>query len=369
MPAVAGNGERAQRMSGNRLLGQLLLAGAAGVTLIMLAWLAVSGARGGGIVLGLLLLFVIAGPLAGAGWYVLSSGKEEAREEQAFAGKRRVLEADRTFRTELAAELRQLSRRPELPGARLSELAEDLERRTYDAPEWFDTVHLTDDDLATLRRYDDLVWERVRWLSQHGSDTEASAREQAVRSLAGALDERRDLLLRGRRAPSAAPGALLRSGEPSRGREALAALGMGDAVTYETTDFLVEAVASHFSEGQTWKLVRLDPTSPDAKVKWLYVGPEALEVALLDEPRGLQPGAHELVVEEQRLALVGSGTATVDVTSRSGNAQGVLVSYWRYADGDARGFVEQWPDGDVRGYGGKVIRPSDLQVWPAAVRA
>ncbi len=356
-------------MNRNRTLGQLLLAGAVGVTVIILAWLAVSGAQGGGIVLGLLLLFVIAGPLAGAGWYVLSSGKDEAREEQTFTSKRKVLEADRAFRAELAAELRQLSRRPELPGPRLNEMAEDLERRTYEAPEWFDTVQLTDDDLATLKRYDDLVWERTRWLGAHGDEADASTRAQAVRSLGEALDERRDLLLRGRRAPSVAPGALLRSGEPSRGRDVLAALSVSDAVTYAESDYVVQAVASYFGEGQTWKLVRLDPASPNASVEWLFVGPGALEVALLAELQGAQPGAPELVAGERRLKRTTSGTATVEVASTSGDAQAVLVSYWMYADGEGRGVLEQWPGGEVLAYQGQLVRPVDLQVWPASVRS
>src|SRR5438270_160293 len=61
-----------------RTLAYSLLGGAAILTLLMLAWLAVSGARGGGIVLGLILLVVLAGPLAVAGVVVLQRQPAEA---------------------------------------------------------------------------------------------------------------------------------------------------------------------------------------------------------------------------------------------------------------------------------------------------
>ena len=90
-------------MSG-RTLGYALLGSAAILALLVLAWLAVSGARGGGIVLGLILLVVLAGPLAVAGVVVLQRQPAEAAAEAAFASKRRVLEADRLFRGEMTAE-------------------------------------------------------------------------------------------------------------------------------------------------------------------------------------------------------------------------------------------------------------------------
>src|SRR5919204_2902478 len=207
--------------SSNRALGYGLLAGAAGIGLLGLVWLAVSGARAGGIVLGLMVLLVLAGPLAGAGWYLLSRQRVEALEEAAFVGKRRILEADRVFRRELAAELRQLARRPELPASRLDEMAEDLERRAYDTPEWYDVVQLEDADVTTLRQYDDLVWERVQWLRRHTEGADATAVATAVRKLEEGLDQRRDFLMRGKRAPIAAPSGLLRAGAPGRGMEAL----------------------------------------------------------------------------------------------------------------------------------------------------
>ncbi len=353
-------------MQGGRAVGYGLLAGAGGITLLMLVWLAVSGAQGGGIVLGLLLLFVLAGPLAGAGAYVLSRQRVEAQAEALFAGKRRVLEADRTFRAELAAELRQVARRPGVPAGRLLEMAEDLERRAYDTAEWYDTVQLDDADLATLQRYDDLVWERARWLRENAGQVDAAALAEAERGLERALDQRRDLLLRGRRAPSIAASTLLRVGEPARGSDVLARLGLDDALSYDGHDYLVEADASYFAEGQTWKLERLAPSGAGATTRWLYVAPGGLSIALLDELSNPVPGAQEVTVEGVRLPLARAGTATVNVATKAGSARGVLVAYWRYAAEPRIAVVEQWPDGAVHAYAGQLIRPTDVQVWPAA---
>ncbi len=349
-------------------MGYGLLAGAGGITVLMLAWLAVSGAEGGGVVLGLLLLFVLAGPLAGAGWYVLGRQRGEASEEASFAGKRRILEADRAFRAELAAELRQLARRPSLPTSALEDMAEDLVRGGYDTPAWYDTVQLADADVDALRRYDDLVWERARWLGEHGTSANQDDLNGAVRALQEALDQRRDLLLRGRRAPAMAPAQLVRAA-PAQGAAGVAALAIGDALSYEGADYLAEGVASYFAEGRTWKLFHLVPSGPEGPARWLYVGPGAVEVALLDETPGVSPLGETVRVDDAELPLVESGSATADVGGEAGRAEGVLVSYRRYADTARLAYVERWPDGATHAYSGGFIRPSELQVWPAAVRS
>jgi hypothetical protein len=340
------------------VLGYALLAGAGVLALLMFAWLAVSGVNAGGFVLGLILLVVLAGPLAIAGVVVLLRQPVEAAAEAGFASKQRIIDADRLFRRELAPELRQLARQPSLPASRLQEMAEDLERSTYDRPEWYATLQLDDADAATLRRYDDLVWDRVRLLRDHSTAAApASELEQEVRQLEEALDQRRDLLLRGRRAPSAAPSAMLRAGSPSRGVEALGDLSLGDAVSHDGTDYLVEGLGNYFAEGQSWKLVHLVGTAT-APARWLYIGPGGLEVALLDESPS--PPAD--------LPRVANGTATVDVTSQAGSARAVLVSFARLADSHAVALVEDWPDGAHHVYAGTLLSPSDLEVWPAQMR-
>ena len=358
---------------GGRTLAYAPLGGAVVLALLILAWLAVSGARAGGIVLGLMLLVVLAGPLAVAGLVVLRRQPAEAAAEAAFGSKRRVLDADRLFRREVAPELRQLARQPGLPAARLEDLAADLERSTYDSPEWYAAIQLGDDDVETLKRYEDLVWDRVRLLRDRASAGASAAElDQPVRELEQALDQRRDLLIRGKRAPTVAPSVLLRAGAPARGLDAIRGLAVGDAVTLDGADYLVEGVATSFAEGQTWKLLHLEPADAGHTDRWLYVGPAGLELAVLDE---VEPPARDdqaLVFPHPQgrdLARVSEGTATVDVHSRAGSARGVLVRFVRYAAPAAVGLVERWPDGAQHAYLGRSIHASDLEVWPARDRS
>lgn len=352
-------------MARGQALGYGLLAAAGGITLIMLAWLAVSGAEAGGIVLGLLLLFVLAGPLAGGGLFMLSQRRDEALQEAEFTSKRRIIESDRIFRRELAAELRQLANRPALPAARINELAQALERRTYDSPEWYTTVQLSNQDTATLQRYDDLVWQRVRHLKRQADIASPNVPDGALHDLETALDQRRDLIVRGVRAAIAAPSALMRSGEPSRGTDALLNLKLDDAITYELEDFLIEGVASYFADGRTWKLVHLVPTGPGASEKWLYVGPAGMTIAVLVEARGGNPRAESYSFEDAELPRAEQGTATVDVASKGGSARGVLVTYATYRAEVRFALVENWPDGATPAHAGQITRSTDLEVWPS----
>src|SRR5690242_14113456 len=89
---VAAAGSEASAEVSGCTLGSSFLAGAALLAVLMVAWLAVSGACGGGIVLGLMLLVVLAGPLAVAGIVVLQREPAEAKAEAVFTSKRRLLE-------------------------------------------------------------------------------------------------------------------------------------------------------------------------------------------------------------------------------------------------------------------------------------
>lgn len=337
----------------SRPLGIGLLAGGVGLVVLMLAWLAVSGAHGGGIVLGLILLFVLAGPLLGSGAYILSRQPAEARQAAEFASRRRVIDSDRVFRTEIATSLRSLAGgNPVLPAALLGTLADELQSPSHTTAEWQSSVALDDSQLELLGRYDDLVRERVRRLRDDPTDAQA-----AVRELSQAIDQREDLLLRGRAAPSLDPSVLLRTDAPRQ--VDLEAIGVGDAVSRDRTDYVVESVASYFAEGQRWKLARLVPSGAEGVPRWLYVGPGGLDVALLDE---VSPAETEAAAKGGSST---SGTAVVDVTSRSGTARGVLVTYARSRSGAGLSLVEHWPQDVSHAYAGALLRPGDLEVWPS----
>jgi hypothetical protein len=357
-----------------RGLGLGLLVGAGGITALMVAWLAVSGASGGGIVLGLLLLLVLAGPLAGAGWYVLARGRADQLEEARFAGKRRVLESDRLFRAELSGRLDQLAALQGMPSGELRDLSAALSRRVRDEAAWYDAVQLDDTDIGLLQRYDDLVWEQVRWLSDHRGDDAASL-DKATAELRRAIEQRSDLLVRGRAGPSLSPATQLLAPDRRSSHVSLAELVLGDAITHDGADYVVDRLAISFSNGATWKLAHLGPSGADATEHWLSISPDAREVFWLDTvsppPR---TGAAEVLLGPDRLTLASerSGVVQVSVSSSDnpGVAQpGVLVRTWQYRADTRVAVVEQWATGEVVAYLGQIVDPSALEIWPGDARS
>jgi hypothetical protein len=349
---------------GRQALGYGLLAGAAGVAILLLAWLAVSGVQAGGFVLGLLLLFVLAGPLAGAGWYVLAGGRAEGVQEKAFAGKRRVFDADRLFRAELSSQLRQLAQIGGLPADRLLRIADSVERAAADESAWYEAIQLDDARATVLKQYDDLAWERVRWLRDHAGEPTATL-TRAVDELQLALDQRSDLLLRGRQAPAVSPAALLQMPSPAADAAGLVALGVGDALTVDGTDYLVEGLAIGFADGQTWKLAHVVASGGDASERWVSISPGGLELAWLAAVPATEPGARQMVVGQNALDLIQTRSSIVQVVTATGTAPGVLVRSWSYTSGPLRGLVEQWPDGPLRAYAGRRLASAELELWPA----
>jgi hypothetical protein len=338
--------------SGSRALGIGLLAGAAGISLLLILWLLVSGVNSGGFVLGLLLILVLGGPLAGAGWYLLSRAPAEQQQALAFSRKQRILDADRVFRAQTAAALRNIAETPALPTSDLRALADELQDTTHTTAAWQDLVQLDDSGIDTLRRYDDLVRERVRRLRDQPTNP-----SQALRELRQSIDQREDLLLHGRVAAEVAPSALLTTDTTPAIGPGLDQISLGDAISRDGMNFLVENLATYFAEGQRWKMARLVATSSQGSVQWLYVGPGALELALLAE-----------TTTPPSLPLVTSGTAVADVQDRTHSAQGVLVSYERYRSDPHFAVVERWPDA-ARVLAGDLISAGDLEYWPAAARA
>src|SRR5581483_2435756 len=87
-------------------LGLMGLGGVIGGLLVL--WLLVTAAsgdlRGGGFVLGLVLVAVLALPLVGAGYYLLQRGGAEEQASSRFEARRRLFEGDQLFRQQAAAD-------------------------------------------------------------------------------------------------------------------------------------------------------------------------------------------------------------------------------------------------------------------------
>jgi hypothetical protein len=366
-------------MSQNRALGLGLIG--LGVVLggVMLLWLLVTLLAGetspGGAVLGLLLAAVLGLPLIGGGLYVLSRGKLEEAETADFRTQRRTFEGDRMFRAEQARELEQLARRVEGVSqahagplaTRLRDLVHDLEEPAYNEASWYEAVQLGRADLDALQRYEDLLSERARLMHElagrleNGEAVLPELRE-SIEAWERDLSQRAALLV-GRPVPGVAPGDLLSAEPEATASETLARLKIGDAVSRDGTDYLVETSVSYFSSGRTWWLHRLTSERDEA---WLYVSPGGLSLAWLKSAEvAREPGASSLVHEDSACRLEESTDAAADVRTRGGPRSGGTVMTWRYECDDGHLlWLERWPERIVS-YSGWPLRPSDLEIWPA----
>src|SRR5262249_51549026 len=142
-------------------LGLMALGGALGALLVL--WLLVTAVggdlRGGGFVLGLVLVVVGALALMGAGYFLVRRGAAEAQSDATFEARRRGFEGARVFRQQAAADLRGVAARLDgrEPAARLTELAAAVAAAPRDESAWYESDPLADADLATLRRYEDTL--------------------------------------------------------------------------------------------------------------------------------------------------------------------------------------------------------------------
>ena len=122
-------------------------------------------------------------------------------------------------------------------------------------------------------------------------------------------------------------------------------LAVGDTVTRETADYLVDRVVAGFSDGQTWKLAHLAPSGGDGSDAWLSMSPGALEVAWVHAIAAPESGVPSITVDGAILPLNQSMSSLASVESTAGSAPGVLVRTWRYRTDDHIAQVECWPDG------------------------
>jgi hypothetical protein len=368
-------------MSTGRAWGYGLMGLGATIGALFVIWLIVNAAggslRGGGFVMGLILVAVIALPMLGGGYYLLRRSETEDRASAQFEARRRVFEGDRLFRQQAGADLRDLAGHLDAADAatadRLRALATTVERASRDEAAWYEASPLADADLPMLHRYEDALQAEGDRLADlvsrvaHGDDAARPEIPVAVDRWERAYRQREALLVRGRRGPAVAPEALLRARTPTRGTAALNALALGDAVTVDFEDYLVQGVLSYFAEGRTWHLFILRDGDTE---RWLWGSPGGLTWVVL-EPASPPPApaAPTVEVEGVALALAESGTATVDVTTVAGAERGIPVEYWRYSGPDRRmAWVERWPR-EVRGGVGRETLPDTIDVWPQTAPA
>jgi hypothetical protein len=78
------------------------------------------------------------------------AARAERMEKRAFAGERPVLDADRLFRDELSARLKDLAGTPAMPSAAINRLADELNQRMTDESACYDSIQFDDAQLGVL---------------------------------------------------------------------------------------------------------------------------------------------------------------------------------------------------------------------------
>ncbi|MFN0072472.1 MAG: DUF4178 domain-containing protein [Chloroflexota bacterium] len=369
-------------MNSGRALGVGLIVLGAVLGALVLVWLVVNAGTGdlqaGGFVFGLIILAVLALPPVGAGLVLMRRAAAEQVEQERFERRRQVLEADQMFRTTIARDLRQLERRlVEMPGrsaavvrasSRVRDLVDDVEQVGYDQATWHDAVQLEDGDLDSLRRYDDLLQQGLRRTEAQvdalsdGAEGAETALITALQQWDETLAQRQDLLLRGKRAVTAAPGELLQA-RPSRGAGDVTRLKIADAVSVSGDDYLVELSVTYFGGGKTWWLHRVR-SGPNER--WLHVSPEGLSVTLattIESPG--DPRSEMIRYKGSACRPTEEGDATATISGPEAQQEGIAVHYWRFAAPDGSALtVEHWPD-EQRAYVGKPVKPGSLEIFHA----
>jgi hypothetical protein len=396
-PASGATTTSAPAATSGGTLGTVLLVIGAVIGVLILLWLisnVFSGQLGsGGLILGLLLLAIFAGPFLGGGWYLRSRSASERAEAETFTARRGVLDNDRVVRRELARELGQradaLSRAaPALSGedaatarqvsGELRDVMQDVQAPGYDSTTWLEetAARLDAGQLEQLRRYDDLVLEEVRRLEGLGQglgrEPQGAARlKENAALLAQHVREREALLGRARRASGLTAQEILSAGvQPRRRLSTPLELGLEDAVTYNLDDYVVRGVISYFAGARQWRSYQLHDGKQE---RWLEVRGEGADIAWYElraaGPDGTVAGLASAgeggpaTLDGVAYAPAEAGSASVGVESAAGRRDGVFVEYQRYRGAENRRLVvERWPDG-TRVLIGQGISRDDLDLW------
>jgi hypothetical protein len=156
-------------------------------------------------------------------------------------------------------------------------------------------------------------------------------------------------------------------------------LRVGDVLTIDNRDFVVEGTVSYDEDGHRWTAGRL--VDGDT-VQWLVAGIERVGASTLrllrydpeTEIAGYPP--ETLVIGDARFALDKRGTATARLAGDVGNLAGVAAQrpenhvercrWWLYnAAGDATVVLEQW-GGEYRVLRGSKVAADTIELIPGS---
>lgn len=376
---------RQQKSSGGSL-GTALIGVGVGLLALATLWrlsIVLSGnASVSSLIFFVVLALIVAGPFIGAGFYLRNRGAQEAGEATVFAQRRAVVDADVTLRREVGRELDQTLQAIER-GARsltgeaaasarraqrlLTDARDDLAQPGYSVASLLEgSAGLSADQLASVRRYDDLIASQARRLGELSQRLPANG--AGAVSLADAAElfvthvsERETLLGRGQLAATMRPQEMLEAGAiPRRRVEDPVALRLEDAVTYDGADYVVRGVLDYFGGGRRWRSYQLHDGRNE---RWLEARAEGAQLTWLERhAETLDATSGPLTLNGTTYAPTERGAATVSIESAAGRQEGVLVDYQRFASGPDALAVETWPDGQ-RVLVGRTVAREDLDLW------
>ena len=376
-----------------RTLGLGLIAGGVLLGLLVIAWLivnAMSGIlKGGGFICGLVLLAVFVLPLLGVGIYTLLHTREEAQEAQTFDRRRRALEGDNLFRKNLAQQVQQLVDRMAAVQADLTRAGEqgaaallarsatkvralgnELPTASYDEAAWLDVVGPETRDWSAVESYNNVLSQQARRIGEQLDSLSAAEPAQrpqlatqvgqTVDSMIESFRQRQDLLVRGQKAASATPLAVL-SEHGRQDTAALRNLKLDDAVTFEGTDYLVQGKVTYFAGGRYWYSYLLREKESERWLRTMPQGGDPFMCEMLPAPPPLAAD-NTVALDGQHLTRSDVGSADVTVEGAAGTERGVFVQYQLFAGNRKALWLEDWPDGP-RAYSGHQVYQEELELW------
>lgn len=311
-----------------------------------------------------------------------------------YRERERRREADRQLREELARrysaqldQLTDLQRRAtnkallsvlddmERAGLRLQRFVDRLRTASYGYAGWFDTATVREAELEQLYAFDQMLTAGIERVSAGVSGVaeaiDSGTRvEDAVEKLADVVDDlnrrfdqRRDLLAEGRKVPpNELKEALAVATPPSPAFQALAALKIEDALTYDDIDYLIVAKVTYDVQGTVSYAYKLEDSSAE---RWLRVGPAGNQAALFEviEHDVPMPPAQTLEVAGASFRQTEAGQAKAYIVGPGGRRQGV-AEYWLYtSDTGDQLWIEKWGEG-VRVHRGQLLDVDQIKVWP-----
>jgi hypothetical protein len=304
--------------------------------------------------------------------YVGYAAREQRREvdRQVRARLAHVLRVERdrlaAMQTKLAAG--RLGRLADLQRLeqRLAYLTDRLETAAYGYGGWFEQPTIREADLDRLIEYDEsladstqAVGVAITSLEGEGaepSETTLSLVEHALADLAGRLDRRAELLSAELGQRAALGEALTAPSGQVPVSDRLARVAVDDGLSLGGVDYLVDAAVESEQErmlrlkngGETWLLI------DTAEVALL--SPTLLDVGLPPPQRLTRDGVEYEQLAARRLSVRISGPGG----QRTGS-----IRRWVYAVPDGQRLViDDWGDGDVRAYVGRILAADEIEHWP-----